>query len=82
MGHVIIGILMLAAGFFLIIKTESVLRAFGSIEWFEAHLGVEGGSRLGYKLFGFIFLFLGFVTTFGWLNDFLGWLLSPLTKYM
>jgi hypothetical protein len=82
MGHIIIGILIFAVGLFMVIKTESVLRGFGSIAWFEAHLGIEGGSRLGYKLIGFIFLFLGFITTFGWIGEFLNWVMSPLTKYM
>ncbi|MFH0840730.1 MAG: hypothetical protein V1865_01970 [bacterium] len=82
MGHIIVGLIIMAVGLFLIIKTESILRAFGQILWFERHLSTEGGSRLGYKLFGFVFLFIGFITTFGWLNDFLGWLLSPLTRYM
>lgn len=82
MGHVIIGLLILALGFFIIIKTETMLRAFGRIAWFEFHLSTEGGSRLGYKLIGFIFLFIGFIVTFGWLNDFLGWILAPLIKYM
>jgi hypothetical protein len=34
---------------------------FGRISWAEAHLGTEGGSRLLYKIIGFIIIIAGFL---------------------
>jgi hypothetical protein len=81
MGHILIGIALLAAGAFLIIKTEWFIYNIGRIDWFEAKLGTEGGSRLGYKLIGLIFIFIGIIVITGSGNDFMRWLLTPLLKY-
>ena len=79
--HIIIGLIMLAIGAFLTIKTELFLNTFGRITWFEDQFGSSGGSRLGYKLIGFIFLFLGIIFITGSGSGFMSWLLSPLTRY-
>lgn len=78
---IIVGILMIAAGAFLVIKTEWLMSNFGRIAWFEEKLGSEGGSRLGYKLIGMILIFLGIIFMTGSGNAFMGWILSPLLKY-
>ena len=78
---IFIGILITIAGAALIIKTEWFLNNFGRIAWFEEKLGSDGGSRLGYKLIGILFLFVGIIVMTGSGNDFLSWLLSPLLKY-
>ncbi len=75
------GLLMLAGGAFLIIKTEWFLNNFGRISWFEEKFGSEGGSRLGYKFIGIILLIIGIITITGSGNAFMAWLLSPLLKY-
>jgi len=78
---IVIGILILAAGSFMVIKTEWFLQNFGRIGWFEAKLGAEGGSRLGYKLVGLIFIIIGIIVMTGSGTAFMEWLLSPLLKY-
>lgn len=81
MGHIILGLAIITLGGYLIIKTEWFLNNFGRITWFEDKLGSEGGSRLGYKLVGIFFLFIGIVILTGSGNDFMGWVLSPFMRY-
>jgi hypothetical protein len=81
MGQILIGLAMLAAGAFLVIKTEWFIYNIGRIAWFEAKLGTEGGSRLGYKLVGIILIILGIIVSTGSGDDFMRWLLAPLLKY-
>ncbi len=71
----------MALGAFMIIKTEILLRSFGRIAFFDAHLGTAGGSRLGYKLIGFLFFFIGLLMFTGMIGGFVRWMLSPLMKY-
>jgi hypothetical protein len=79
--QIIWGILVTAIGVSLVAKTEWFLSNFGRINWFEEKLGSDGGSRLGYKLIGILFLFIGVILMTGSGDLFFGWLLSPLTKY-
>jgi hypothetical protein len=74
----IVGFIFIGIGMFLVIKTESMLSSFGRIEWFEQHFGIEGGSRLGYKLIGFIVILFGFMIVTNMFNGFMLWVLSPL----
>ena len=75
------GLLIIAAGVFLVVKTEWFLNNFGRIAWFEDKLGSEGGSRLGYKLVGIIALFIGIIVLTGSGSEFGQWVMSPLLKY-
>ncbi len=59
MGHFILGLIIMIIGASMAIKSELMLNTFGSIGFFERHLGVEGGSRLGYKLVGILTFFIG-----------------------
>lgn len=79
--YILAGIIILAVGVFLVIKSEAMLSAFGRIEFFERHLGVEGGSRLGYKLMGLIVIFIGFLVMTNMIGGFLEWALSPILRY-
>ncbi len=56
---IIIGAIVIVSGVFLVIKSEAMLRIFGRISFFEKHLGSEGGSRLGYKVIGFLGIVIG-----------------------
>lgn len=78
---IIIGILLTIAGAMVVMKTEWLLNNFGRIAWFEAKLGSEGGSRLGYKLIGLLLIFIGIIAMTGSSNAFMHWLLGPLLKY-
>ena len=80
--RIIIGLFVFAVGIFMVIKTKSILHAFGRIEFFERYLGSEGGSRLGYKIIGLIAIFIGFLMMTNMISDFLGWILSPLISAM
>jgi len=80
-GQIILGILILAAGVGMVVKTEWLINNFGRIAWFEEKLGADGGSRLGYKLIGLLAAFIGIIVMTGSGDDFLGWLVSPLTRY-
>ncbi len=79
--NIALGLVMLGIGALLAVKTEWFLNNFGSINWFEDKFGSSGGSRLGYKLIGFVFLFLGIIFITGSGNNFMSWLLGPLLKY-
>ena len=81
MGQISLGIVIMAAGLFLVIKTEWMMSNFGRIAWFEEKLGTEGGSRLGYKLVGLLFVVIGVIVMTGSGPDFMSWLVSPLVKY-
>jgi len=78
--HFIFGIIITAIGYSLVAKTEGYLNNFGRIGFFDQYLGMEGGSRLGYKLIGILAIFIGIVLFFGMWDNFLGWLLSPLIR--
>ncbi len=77
---IIPGLIITALGALMVFYSESIFRFFGRIAWFDKHLGVEGGSRLGYKLMGIIVIFLGLLTFSGTFNDFFTFVLSPLIR--
>ncbi len=65
--HIIIGILVVVAGFMVTWKSEWMMRNFGRIQWAEEHIGSDGGSRLLYKFLGIVGIFLGlFIITGIW----------------
>ncbi len=78
--YIIIGLIILAIGVAIVIKSEAMLNSFGRIEFFERHLGTEGGSRLGYKIIGLATIFIGFLIMTNMINGFLNWVLSPLLR--
>ncbi len=79
--NILIGSVILAAGAFLVIKTEWFISNFGRITWFEMKLGTEGGSRLGYKLVGIALLIFGLIIFTGGGNDLMAWMLAPILKF-
>lgn len=81
MGEILLGILIMAMGLWLVVKTEWMMSNFGRIAWFEEKLGTEGGSRLGYKLVGILFIIVGTIVMTGSGPDFMSWLVSPLIRY-
>ncbi|MFA5359581.1 MAG: hypothetical protein WC349_01310 [Patescibacteria group bacterium] len=79
--YVLIGFIILAVGALIVIKSEAMLNGFGRIEFFERHLGADGGSRLGYKLIGIIIIFIGMLVMTNMIGGFLEWVLSPILRY-
>ena len=77
----VLGLIIFGIGLLIVVKSEAMLEFFGRIEFFERYLGTSGGSRLGYKLTGIAFIFIGTLMMTGLIGGFLGWVSSPLTKY-
>ena len=77
--RLILGGIGFALGFSLVVKSEWMLENFGRISWAEKHLG-GGGTRMGYKLVGMLFIFFAFLYITGLWNKFISWALSPLTR--
>ena len=75
---IIIGIILAVVGVFMAIKSEAMLNMFGRVEFFEKYLGIEGGTRLGYKLLGIAVFLIGIMLATNVFGDFMMWLLSPL----
>ncbi|MFA5248464.1 MAG: hypothetical protein WC415_04545 [Patescibacteria group bacterium] len=78
MFHFFLGASLMVIGALITIKAEAILSFFGPISFFEKYLGSEGGSRLGWKLIGILFFFIGFLIMTGMINGFMLWILSPL----
>ncbi len=79
--NIILGLVILALGVFMTIKSEAVLRFFGQLEFFEKHLATSGGSHLGYKLIGLLFCFIGMLVATNLIGDFVRFVFSPLIRY-
>lgn len=77
---IIWGLILVALGTLIVMRSEDIFRFFGRIAWFDKNLGIEGGSRLGYKLIGIIVIFLGLLTFSGTFNSFFTFALSPLVR--
>jgi 1,4-dihydroxy-2-naphthoate octaprenyltransferase len=78
--NIIIGILILIAGVILVIKSDWFLNNFGRMAWAEKFFGTSGGTRLGYKLLGILFIIIGVIFVTGSGNSFMSWLVSPLVR--
>jgi polyferredoxin len=74
------GLIFIVIGTLVVMYTEWLLKNFGRINWFEKHLGAEGGSRMGYKLVGLVIIFIGLLMTTGMVDGFFNFMLSPLTR--
>jgi len=80
MWRTILGLIVMFIGVFMVIKSEKMLNTFGRIAFFEKYLGVEGGSRLGYKIIGTFAIFIGILIFTDLINGFMEWLFSPLLR--
>jgi hypothetical protein len=74
----IFGIIIIFAGLPIVLKSEAMLNNFGRIAFFEHYLGLEGGSRLGYKLLGMLIIFIGVLFMTGMIGGFVEWIMSPI----
>lgn len=79
--NTVLGLVLIAVGTIMVVKTEWFLSNFGRIAWFEDKFGYSGGSRLGYKIIAVIFIFLGIIFFTGSGTSFMTWLLAPLLRY-
>lgn len=68
--RILIGLAIAGGGAYMVLKTETILGFFGTVDWAEQKLG-GGGSRLFYKLLGIIICFVGFMVATNLWNAFL-----------
>lgn len=57
--RILLALALMVSGFFITWKSEWLYQNFGTIPFFDKYLGNSGGGRLGYKLFGILFSFVG-----------------------
>ena len=69
--RIIIGIILIVAGFLMTWKTSDLVGFTGQSTWAEAHLGTEGGTYLMYKLIGIGLIILGLLAVTGLYQGFL-----------
>ena len=68
---IFLGIVLVAVGVAVVLKTEWLIENFGTNAWAETNLGTSGGSRMLYKLIGLAFVFIGFMMITGLFGPFL-----------
>jgi hypothetical protein len=70
------GLVAMALGAVIIIKTEWLLNNIGRMDFFESKLSTMGGSRFGYKLLGLIVILVGIAMVTNLVEGFAEWLAS------
>ncbi|TAL19413.1 hypothetical protein EPN90_03655 [Patescibacteria group bacterium] len=63
-----VGILFIALGVLLVLKTEFFYGLVGAMEWPEKHIG-PGGTRIFLKIVGLVLVFAAFLLMSGTLAD-------------
>jgi hypothetical protein len=66
-----IGLLLVAVGVGMVLKTEWIISNFGSSAWAEEKFGTSGGSRMMYKVIGIVLIFFGFLSITNMIQGFL-----------
>jgi len=57
----VIGVIAIGIGFLVVWKADWLMNNFGRIAWAEEKLGMEGGTRLFYKLIGIVIVIFAFL---------------------
>jgi len=68
--RILIGLILVAMGALMVIKTNKFQDFFGEMAWTYKYLGA-GGTRLMYKFIGLILCFVGFMVMTNLWNAFL-----------
>lgn len=76
----VIGTICICIGFVIIWKSDWLMNNFGRIAWAEEHLGMDGGTRLFYKLLGIIIIVFAFMFMSGAMQSILGAIFGNTTK--
>ncbi|MFA6588660.1 MAG: hypothetical protein WCT08_06390 [Patescibacteria group bacterium] len=63
-----VGIILIGIGFVIIWKSDWLMNNLGRIDWAEQHLGMDGGTRLLYKLIGVVLIIGAFLLMGGGLS--------------
>ncbi len=69
LGKFILGMIIAGVGYLIVWKSEWILNNFGGVGFAEKHLQTAGGSRLFYKLIGFLLIIIGFFVATDLLNS-------------
>lgn len=59
--HILLGLLGTALGVLIVWKSEWIYRTFGSVAAAEKYLGLDGGTRLMWKLVGLLVIFMSWL---------------------
>lgn len=79
-GQILLGLLMIVGGILLIKNNYQVANSL-PISFAEKHMG-GGGSYLLWKLLSLLLIMAGFTVMFGFYDDILAFILSPLTNIL
>ncbi|MDP2684703.1 MAG: hypothetical protein Q8P20_06720 [bacterium] len=65
----VLGIILIGLGFLIVWKSDWIMNNFGRIPWAEEHLGMDGGTRLLWKLIGLLVIIGSFLYMTGALGS-------------
>ncbi len=77
---IIFGIFLMLVGYKILVSSQWLINNFGRIGFFDRHLGLSGGTRLGYKLIGVLIMSIGFFFATGLMNDILETVTAPIVE--
>lgn len=66
--RILLGLVVMAGGFGIVLKTDLLRSWLGNVDWAEQHLG-NGGTRLFYKLVGAGICFIGILIASNIITD-------------
>jgi len=75
-----IGIIAIGIGFLLVWKADWLMNNFGRIAWAEEHLGMEGGTRMLYKIIGILVIIGAFLVMTGAMGAIIKLIFKPTTQ--
>lgn len=76
----VLGVIIIGIGFLIMWKSEWLMNNFGRIAWAEEKLGMEGGTRVFYKLIGLIIIIFAFMYMTGAVQAIIGAIFKPTVK--
>jgi len=76
-GQIVLGLVIIVVGVMTLIKNYQVANTF-PLHWLEEKIG-PGSSYTIWKILSVLLVFAGLTTMFGFADEILTWLLSPLT---
>jgi 1,4-dihydroxy-2-naphthoate octaprenyltransferase len=77
-GNFILGMILAVIGYLTVWKSEWLFVNFGAIGFAEKYLQTSGGSRLFYKVIGFIVTLVGLLIATDLMDNFMQWTLGGL----
>lgn len=78
LGQILLGLIIIAAGVMTLIKNYQVANTI-PLRWFEQKMGA-GSSYTLWKVISVLLVFSGLTVMFGFGDNLMAWLLSPVTN--